>query len=44
VIFSEWPGVAELADAADSKSAGDYSPCRFDSYLRDQLIVASCCQ
>ena len=30
------PGVAELADAADSKSAGDHSPCGFDSLLRDQ--------
>ena len=29
------PGVAELADAADSKSAGDHSPCGFDSLLRD---------
>src|SRR5208337_3592227 len=28
------PGVAELADAADSKSAGDHSPCGFDSLLR----------
>ena len=31
-----FPGVAELADAADSKSAGDHSPCGFDSLLRDQ--------
>src|SRR5580704_12389711 len=31
------PGVAELADAADSKSAGDHSPCGFDSLLRDHL-------
>ena len=30
-----FPGVAELADAADSKSAGDHSPCGFDSLLRD---------
>ena len=27
--------MAELADAADSKSAGDHSPCGFDSLLRD---------
>src|SRR6266849_5901176 len=32
------PGVAELADAADSKSAGDHSPCGFDSLLRDHLF------
>jgi Gram-negative bacterial TonB protein C-terminal len=31
------PGVAELADAADSKSAGDHSPCGFDSLLRDHF-------
>jgi hypothetical protein len=30
--------VAELADAADSKSAGDHSPCGFDSLLRDQCF------
>ena len=35
VVLSR-PGVAELADAADSKSAGDHSPCGFDSLLRDQ--------
>ena len=33
------PGVAELADAADSKSAGDHSPCGFDSLLRDQYSL-----
>ena len=35
------PGVAELADAADSKSAGDHSPCGFDSLLRDQQPVVN---
>src|SRR5580704_15081436 len=34
------PGLAELADAADSKSAGDHSPCGFDSLLRDQLSAS----
>jgi hypothetical protein len=34
------PGVAELADAADSKSAGDHSPCGFDSLLRDQFFCS----
>src|SRR5271157_3640239 len=34
------PGVAELADAADSKSAGDHSPCGFDSLLRDHPLSA----
>src|SRR6266481_5305556 len=33
------PGVAELADAADSKSAGDHSPCGFDSLLRDHPLT-----
>src|SRR6516225_139819 len=35
------PGVAELADAADSKSAGDHSPCGFDSLLRDSHFLKS---
>ena len=36
-----FPGVAELADAADSKSAGDHSPCGFDSLLRDSHFLKS---
>ena len=35
IELDDIPGVAELADAADSKSAGDHSPCGFDSLLRD---------
>ena len=32
--------MAELADAADSKSAGDHSPWGFDSLLRDHFPLA----
>ena len=30
-------GVAELADATDSKSVGGETPCRFDSCLRHSI-------
>lgn len=33
-------GVAELADATDSKSVGAYTPCRFDSCLRHSFPPA----
>ncbi len=35
------PGVAELADAHDSKSCG--KPCRFESGLRDQRLTGRPC-